>query len=124
MKQITLLFLIIGFNSYSQSEKLIGSWSSCQSVCNGMTQNRNVCTIIEFKINQTVDIIYPGRMESLTWKLEKDKLYFYNSDKNSLFSDSETYIIKFDVTLDNLTIHKSKDLNCYENLVKYQIKEH
>ena len=108
--------MILSFNSYSQSEKLIGKWGNCASSCDGMQINKNVCTKVEFKSDQSLLITYPGRKEKLIWKIEDQNLSFLNSNKeeeSSLFSISELYVFKFKDNFNELIISEKANENCF-----------
>ncbi|WP_291098908.1 MULTISPECIES: hypothetical protein [unclassified Flavobacterium] len=117
MKKVAIIFLIIlSFKSYSQSEKVIGKWINCVSSCDGIQINKNVCTNVEFKSDQTLLITYPGRKENLIWKIENQNLSFLNSNKeeeSSLFLISELYVFKFNDNFDELIISEKANENCF-----------
>ena len=127
MKKVAFLFLImLSFKSYSQSEKLIGKWGNCVSFCDGMQINKNVCTKVEFKSDQTLLITYPGRKENLIWKIENQNLSFSNSnkeDENSLLLISKLYVFEFNDNFDELIISEKANENCFIILVKSGIYE-
>lgn len=117
---------MLSFNSYSQSEKIIGKWGNCVSSCDGMSINKNVCTKVEFKSDQTLFITFPGRKENLIWKIENQNLSFLNSNKeeeSSLFLISKLYIFKFNDSFDELTISEKANENCFIILGKSDINE-
>ena len=108
--------IILSFKSYSQSEKLIGKWGNCVSSCDGISLNKNVCTKVEFKSDQTLLIIFPGRKENLIWKIENQNLSFLNSNKeeeSSLFSISKLYVFKFKDNFNELIISEKANENCF-----------
>ncbi len=117
MKKVVFIFLmILSFDSYSQSEKVIGKWINCVSSCDGMQINKNVCTKVEFKSDQSLLITFPGRKENLIWKIENQNLSFLNSNKeqeSSLFVISKLYIFKFNDSFDELTISEKANENCF-----------
>ena len=117
---------MLSFKSYSQSEKLIGKWGNCVSFCDGMQINKNVCTKVEFKSDQTLLITYPGRKENLIWKIENQNLSFSNSnkeDENSLLLISKLYVFEFNDNFDELIISEKANENCFIILVKSGIYE-
>ena len=108
--------MILSLNSYSQSEKLIGKWINCVSSCDGMQINKNVCTKIEFKSDQSLVITYPGRKENLIWKIENQNLSFSNINKeeeSSLFLISKLYVFKFNDNFDELRISEKANNDCF-----------
>lgn len=108
--------IILSFKSYSQSEKVIGKWINCVSSCKGMQINKNVCTKVEFKSDQSLLITYPGRKENLNWKIENQNLSFSNSNKeeeSSLFLISKLYVFKFNGNFDELIISEKVNENCF-----------
>jgi len=117
LKKVVFIFLmILSFDSYSQSEKVIGKWINCVSSCDGMQINKNVCTKVEFKSDQSLLITFPGRKENLIWKIENQNLSFLNSNKeqeSSLFVISKLYIFKFNDSFDELTISEKANENCF-----------
>lgn len=127
MKKIAFVFFIIlSLNSYSQSEKIIGKWGNCVSSCDGITINKNVCTKVEFKSDQTLLITFPGRMENLIWKIENQDLSFLNSNKDEesgLFLISELYVFKFNDNFNELIISEKANENCFFILGKSDIAE-
>ena len=127
MKKIAFIFIfILSFNSYSQSEKLIGKWGNCVSSCDGISINKNVCTKVEFKSDQTLLITYPGRKENLIWKIENQDLSFSNSNKeeeNSLFVISKLYVFKFNDNFDELIISEKANEDWFIILGKYKTSE-
>ncbi|EKT4550808.1 hypothetical protein JE952_002465 [Flavobacterium psychrophilum] len=122
MKKLILLSsFLFSLISYSQTEKLIGEWTNCESTCDGITMNRNVCTKIEFKSNHTAIITYPGAVENLKWKLTDNVITFASiekEEKNSLFSSSKTYLLIFNATFKELSIMEQGKEKCYELLLR------
>ena len=101
---------------YSQSEKLIGKWGNCVSSCDGMQINKNVCTKVEFKSDQTLLITFPGRKENLIWKIENQNLSFFNTikdEESSLFGIFELNIFKFNDNFDELIISEKANDDCF-----------
>jgi hypothetical protein len=127
LKKIAFVFFIIlSLNSYSQSEKIIGKWGNCVSSCDDITINKNVCTKVEFKSDQTLLITFPGRMENLIWKIENQDLSFLNSNKDEesgLFLISELYVFKFNDNFNELIISEKANENCFLILGKSDIAE-
>lgn len=127
MKKIAFIFFIIlSFKAYSQSEKLIGKWGNCVSSCDGMQINKNVCTKVEFKSDQTLLIIFPGRKENLIWKIENQNLSFLNTNKgeeSDLFLISKLYVFKFNDKFNELIISEKANENCFIVLVKSNTSE-
>ena len=113
--------IIFSFKAYSQSEKLIAKWGNCVSSCDGMQINKNVCTKVEFKSDQTLLIIFPGRKENLIWKIENQNLSFLNTNKgeeSDLFLISKLYVFKFNDKFNELIITEKANENCFIVLVK------
>jgi hypothetical protein len=127
LKKVAFIFLIIfSFKSYSQSEKIIGKWGNCVSSCDGMQINKNVCTKVEFKSDQTLLITFPDRKENLIWKIENQNLSFLNSNKgeeSDLFLISELYFFKFNDNFNELIISEKANANCFVLLGKSGIDE-
>jgi hypothetical protein len=117
LKKVAFIFLIIlSFKSYSQSERVIGKWINCVSSCEGMQINKNVCTKVEFKSDQSLLITFPGRTEKLIWKIENKDLFFLNSKKgeeSDLFLLSELYVFKFNDNFNELIISEKANKNCF-----------
>ena len=114
----TLLFTIL---SYSQSDKLIGEWTNCSSICNGVTVSGNVCFKIEFKSNQTVIITQPRKVENLKWKIVDNEITFISLDideKNATFSNSKIYILKFNEAFTVLSVNEKGKEECYDLLLR------
>ena len=108
--------IILSFNSYSQSEKLIGKWGNCVSSCNGISITKNVCTKFEFKSDQTLLITLPGRKENLIWETKNQNLSFFNTKKDeesSLFLISELYVFKFNNNFDELIVSEKANEKCF-----------
>ncbi|HEU4791780.1 MAG TPA: hypothetical protein VFS71_18995 [Flavobacterium sp.] len=122
MKKLIFLFtLLFTLLSYSQSDKLIGEWTNCSSICNGVTASRNVCSKIEFKSNQTVIITQPSKVENLNWKIAGNEITFISLDedpKNVTFSNSKIYILKFNETFTVLTVNEKGKEECYDLLLR------
>jgi hypothetical protein len=107
---------MLSFDLYSQSEKVIGKWGNCVSSCNGMQINKNVCTKVEFKSDQTLLITFPGRKENLIWKIENQDISFLNSSKgeeSDLFLISKLYVFKFKDNFNELIISEKANENCF-----------
>ena len=74
----------------------MGKWENCKSVCNDMTLMKNVCSIMEFKNDQTLTISNSGKItESFKWKVEKNQITFkkLKTEENFSFSESKVYIL-------------------------------
>jgi hypothetical protein len=122
LKKLIILFaLLITSISHSQSDKLIGEWTNCTSICNGLTVSRNVCTKMEFMANQALIITHPGIIENLKWKITGNEITFISldkDDKNATFSNSKIYILKFNDTFTVLTLNEKGIEECYDLLTK------
>lgn len=122
MKRLIFLFTVLFTSlSYSQSDKLIGKWTNCSSICDGVITNRNVCSKIEFKSNQTVIITQPSAVENLKWKIAGNEITFISLDKdekNVTFSNSKIYILKFNETFTVLTLSVKGNEKCYDLLLR------
>jgi hypothetical protein len=120
LKKLIFLFALLFTSlSYSQSDKLIGEWTNCSSICNGVTTSRNVCFKIEFKSNQTVIITQPSSVENLNWKIVGNEITFISLDKgekNVTFSNSKIYILKFNEAFTMLTLNEKGKEECYDLL--------
>lgn len=122
MKKLIFLFTLLFTSlSYSQSDKIIGEWANCSSICNGVTINRNVCSKIEFKSNQTLIITLPNAVENLKWKIAGNEITFISLDKDEksvTFSNSKIYILKFNETFTALTINEKEKEECSDLLFR------
>jgi membrane glycosyltransferase len=119
VKKIIFLFaLLFSIVSYSQSDKLIGKWGNCSSTCDGLTINKNVCTEMEFKSNQTAIITYPGYVENLKWQMAGNEITFISLVKveSVTFSNSKIYILKFNETFTVLKVSEKGKEECYDLL--------
>jgi hypothetical protein len=116
-----ILICLLTISAYSQNEKLIGKWANCESVCNGVTVNKNVCPDIEFKSDQTVSVSMSGKnIENYTWKIENSQIIFKNVKpcKSSTFSESKPYDLEFNESANVLKILEIENKNCYDLLLK------
>ncbi len=114
--------LFFTMSLYSQTEKLIGKWGNCKSVCNGMTVMKNVCSEIEFKKNQTVVISNSGGIrENYKWKIKNNQIRFINLSrkKYATFSESKVYKLIFNKSSSELVISEKENGKCYDVLSRY-----
>ncbi len=109
MKKLFLLFVFFWYNSYSQTDKIIGNWMmGVTTYFNNETKTEivcNQCSIISFKNNNTTEISNGGKIyqNSTYWNIEGNKIILKAQNTNH----PKTYLLgEYDMifTIENNSI--------------------